>query len=129
MQCEVCLSWVCKSCVAEVSLSKKQKDSISLACLHCAWYHCVRRKAVLNAAGISKSLMRRLCLLGFIDLCGSGKMVSHIYGGKWLSKCSTSCPVSLRPRDQSCNGKKRDTSTCDDDRFGKRTRCSSPSIV
>ena len=115
MQCEVCLKWVCKSCVAEVNLCKKQKDRISLACLNCAWYHCVCGKAVLNPAGISKSLMRRLCLLGFIDLCGSGKIVSHIYGGKWLSK--------------SCNGKKRDTSTCDDGRIGKRTRRSSPSVV
>ena len=112
-KCSQCKETICSSCCVEVfdtSDDTSDPGTPIEACFNCAYRHCRHGQGVLNPARISIPLLRRMFLLGFINLSGNGCSIGNLeicprFGGTWKSYATAVCPK--RPQEVCNRSKKR----------------------
>ena len=109
-QCSQCKATICSSCCVEACFDTSEPGTTIEACFNCAYRHCRHGQGVLNEERISIPLLRRMFLLGFINLSGNGCSIGNLeicprFGGTWKSYATAVCPK--RPQEVCNRSKKR----------------------
>ena len=108
--CSQCKATICSSCCVEACFDTSEPGTTIEACFNCAYRHCRHGQGVLNEERISIPLLRRMFLLGFINLSGNRCSIGNLeicprFGGTWKSYATAVCPK--RPQEVCNRSKKR----------------------